>query len=98
LCLVDLKSSSLVSEQPLIVAKILKALKLFIVESSSTITKKTISYYSSVRHRSFNLSYLIKFASLKLAYTSAICLEIVVKKSFAISVPSILISFIALAL
>jgi hypothetical protein len=40
----------------------------------------------------------MRFASLKLAYTSAICLEIAVKKSFAASVPSILTSFIALAL
>jgi hypothetical protein len=39
-----------VSEQPLIVAKILSALKLFIIESSNAITKKTILYYLSVRH------------------------------------------------
>jgi len=87
-----------VSEQPLIVAKILRALKLFIIESSSTITKKTILYYSSVKYRSPNLSCLIKFASSELAYISAIRLEIAVKKSFAASVPSILISLIALAL
>jgi hypothetical protein len=87
-----------VSEQPLIVAKIPKALKLFIVESSSAIAKKTILYCSSVRYRSPNSSYLIRFASSELAYTSAICLEIAVKKSFAISVPSILTSPIALAL
>ena len=85
------------SKRPLIVAKILKALKLFIVESFSAIAKKTIPYYSSVRHCPLSLSYLIRFASLKLAYTSAICLEIIIKKSFAISVPSILASLITLA-
>jgi hypothetical protein len=41
---------------------------------------------------------LIKFANLKLAYTSAICLKIAVKKSFATSVPWILANPIALAL
>jgi hypothetical protein len=85
------------SEKLLIVAKILKALKLFIVESFSAIAKKTILYYLSIRYYSLNLSYLIRFASLKLAYTSAICLEIAAKKSFATSIPLILASFIALA-
>ena len=94
MCLINLKSGSLVSERPLIITKILKALKLFIVESSSAIIKKTILYYSSVRHRSLSLSYLIRFANSELAYTSAICLEIAVKKSFITSVPSILISLI----
>jgi hypothetical protein len=87
-----------VSERLLIIAKIPSALKLFIVESSSAIAKKTILYYLSIRHRSSSLSYLIKFASLKPAYISAICLEIVVKKSFATSIPSILANLIALAL
>ena len=96
--LIGLKSGSLVSKRPLIVAKILKALKLFIVESFSAIAKKTILYYSSVKHYPPSLSYLIKFANLELAYISAICLEIAVKKSFATSVSSILASLIALAL
>jgi hypothetical protein len=38
------------SKQPLIIIKILKALKPFIVESSSAIAKKTILYYLSVKH------------------------------------------------
>jgi hypothetical protein len=87
-----------VFKQLLIVAKILKALKLFIVKSFSAIAKKTILYYLSIRYYSLNLSYLIRFASLKLAYTSAICLEIAIKKSFATSIPLILISPITLAL
>ena len=98
MCLVDLKSGSLVSERLLIVAKIFKALKLFIVESFNAIAKKTILYYLSIRYRSPSLSYLIRFANSELAYTSAICLEIAVKKSFIASIPSILTSLIALAL
>jgi hypothetical protein len=86
-----------VFKQLLIIVKIFKALKLFIVESSNAIAKKTILYYSSVKYESPNLSYLIRFASSELAYTSAICLKIAIKKSFIISVSSILISLIALA-
>jgi len=86
-----------VSEQPLIVAKILSALKLFIIESFNAIAKKTILYYSSIKYQSPNLFCLIRFASSELAYISAICLEIAVKKSFTASVPSILASLIALA-
>jgi hypothetical protein len=44
------------------------------------------------------LSYLIRFANLELAYISAICLEIAVKKSFVTSIPLILANPIALAL
>ena len=98
MCLVDLKSGSLVFKQLLIVAKIFKALKLFIAEFSSAIAKKTILYYLSIKYYFLNLSYLIKFASLKFTYISAICLEIAVKKSFAISIPLILANLIALAL
>ena len=86
------------SERPLIVAKIPSALELFIVESSSAIAKKTVPYCSSIRHRSPSSSCLIRFASLELAYTGAIRLEIMVRKSFAASVPLILASPIALAL
>ena len=98
MCLIDLKLSSLIFKQLLIIAKIFRALKLFIIKSFSGIAKKTILYYLSIRYYSLSLSYLIKFASLKLAYTSAICLEIAVKKSFITSVFSILANLIALAL
>jgi hypothetical protein len=39
----------------------------------------------------------MRFANSELAYASAICLEIAIKKSFATSVLLILISFITLA-
>jgi hypothetical protein len=39
-----------VFKQLLIVAKILSALKLFIVKSFNAIAKKTILYYLSIRH------------------------------------------------
>jgi hypothetical protein len=60
---------------------------LFRVESFKAIAEKTILYFSSIRHSFLSLSYLIRFASLLSAQAKAILFKIIIKKSFAVSVP-----------